>query len=311
MKLIFLIFVIGLFVSCSGNPSHNAVSEENDTNHLEPSLPADHSEHSESLCRRYTGCLEYCAALKDENCSALPALHVIEKWSQAIDQFSNEQVIENLKWIAETPHVSWFLQDMDADQIIMPQLFSRLRDADCPFLENKDIYYEPLPDQYRGHLYLSHPRGLSSGVKKTAHNIHLHVFTGFVKKCFNNNQISFIEYAINYRNQRSVEMAHKALVQSCQGEENCTRLAYCKLNSQSIWDYMDYLSEVQQVFLQEAKMVLSTSLSSLTEGEEGSEEFQQAAEQLAQAQAVIVEDPPITQELPISECRYDSFASLP
>ncbi len=194
------------------------------------------------VCRRFPGCIQFCAKWKENNidCNQLTAKTVISLWSQFVDQYSSEQVVENLEWISKDPHVSLFLYDSDPDQKVMTKLITRLSEEECPLLESQDIFYEEKGEGQFA-LYLSHSEGLSHGVKKIVdpelYDFKMPLFKGLMNRCLNKKTNSFLEHTLVNKNWRGFAVASNLLHYSCGYSDDCVRLAYCKSNP-SVLEYL-------------------------------------------------------------------------
>ena len=60
------------------------------------------------------------------------------------------------------------------------------------------------------------------------------VFRGFIKKCFDNT-FTFSEKAAQAQNKDAFKMGHQALAEACGYNDECVRLAYCSIGSESVW----------------------------------------------------------------------------
>ncbi len=69
--------------------------------------------------------------------------------------------------------------------------------------------------------------------------LHLPLFMGFMKKCFEDSSKTFSQVAAEAKNISAVMAAHDLLQDACGGNADCVRLAYCELDpSDPLWDFV-------------------------------------------------------------------------
>ncbi len=62
------------------------------------------------------------------------------------------------------------------------------------------------------------------------------IFFSFIKKCFGQNPArTFTDVAVEIENKAAFDIAHSILSQACDKNSECIRLAYCDINSPTVW----------------------------------------------------------------------------
>ena len=64
----------------------------------------------------------------------------------------------------------------------------------------------------------------------------LHVFVGYMKKCFGFDTKTFSEIALEIENKKAFEMGDKVISKACSENSECIRLAYCAIDSELVWE---------------------------------------------------------------------------
>ena len=217
------------------------------------------------ICRRFPGCIQLCAVMNVPDCILLTARQVAISWSESIERASPEEIIQSIEWIYKDPHITFFLYESDSNQAVLIQWLLKLAEFECPLLESKNIFYEQ-ENENQFSLYLAHPEGPSKGVKRiidpTVHSFQLPLFKGLLNRCLNKKTQNIFEWAFSHSNWRGFSSALKLLHSSCGSNTECTRMAYCTLNS----DILTALKD-RPLFKPSAKQCDFESFQSLTKKE--------------------------------------------
>jgi len=194
-----------------------------------------------TICRRFDGCQRFCADWLNQNidCNQWSVSRVVAEWSSMLDSLNTEQLFVNARWLAQHQDVSVFLREADHDQSsIVGKIISRLSYESCSFSEGLDIYHSV--DTTKANLYLVHPE---EGRKKITDykrfNVDINMFKGFAKKCLTGQKLSLSELMLTYQNTLGFQLAHQKMAEGCSHNEECIQLAYCKVDSESVWAYLE------------------------------------------------------------------------
>ena len=63
----------------------------------------------------------------------------------------------------------------------------------------------------------------------------LQLFTSFIKQCFGYNSRTFMEIAATIENMEALNLGHELISEACNKNDDCIRLAYCEIDSPSVW----------------------------------------------------------------------------
>ena len=200
------------------------------------------------ICRRFEGCLRFCSDIYQENndCHQWPVSVVLRSWSDFLNQYSIHQIIDHMEWMGRHRDVMGFLYSADYNRSIFKHLVTRLSDAQC------DVKKGALPLVYdQDSLYLARSHSSSQERKKMMDQFFrsdIPLFKGFLNKCLLESEkvtskdhsfLSLPEYMLAHNNQIGFSMAHQMLARSCGDRDSCIQLAYCSVNSNRVWSYIN------------------------------------------------------------------------
>lgn len=222
------------------------------------------------ICRGMNGCLQVCDYLQEPRCKQSSIKEVADLWLEAIKEYTDwEQAIDSLDLIAKRSDVTDFLRAADENNQIARTLFHMYSSADCPLKNKQSMSYSYTP---QASLYLNRQddtpeasetsetdeavetdetnndtqaeaqnetSSSNSNIKKIIDGnlvpFDLQIFTSFIKQCFGYNSRTFIEIASTIENTEAIAIGHELISEACNMNDECIRLAYCEIDSQSVW----------------------------------------------------------------------------
>ena len=123
----------------------------------------------------------------------------------------------------------------------MDKIIFRLSQEKCPFSAGLDIHHSV--NKEKASLYLIHPEGRQKGMKKITDpeffDIDVDIFKGSVNKCLDEKKSSLSELMLAHENTLGFQLMHQKIANSCAHKEECIQLAYCKINSESVWTHLE------------------------------------------------------------------------
>ncbi len=195
------------------------------------------------ICRRFDGCQRFCADWMDKNidCNKWPVKMVTQEWSSMLDSLSPEELIQNVQWMVLHPEVSVFLRAADFSQGVVDKMISRLSTQECPLSEGLDIYRSQ--NLENASLHLVHPEGRKAGEKTITDpqyfKVDVYAFKGAVSKCLDEKKMSLPELMLAHQNELGFQLIHQKIAHSCGHRDECVQLAYCKIQSEPVWTYLE------------------------------------------------------------------------
>ena len=222
--------------------------------------PLEEYTNSNVICRRFQGCRRFCSEMSQQNrdCNQWPVRVVLQSWMSVLKQYDIHKLIDHTEWMGRYRDVTGFLRSVDSSHSIVQYIASRLSSGECKSQERAVslVYSSPSEKDQSSSLYVSDGENQKKIMDSNLFHFDNSLFQGVLNKCLYYSQLpakkdfseeddsegsylSLTEYMVAYNNEIGFGIAHEILAKSCGNRNECIQLAYCTMDSENVWSYVD------------------------------------------------------------------------
>ena len=219
--------------------------------------PLEEYTNSNVICRRFQGCRRFCAEISQQNrdCNQWPVRVVLQSWKSVLKQYDIHELIDHTEWMGRYRDVTAFLRSVDSSHSIVQHIASRLSSGECKSQERAVSLVYKSPSDQSSSLYVSDGENEKKIMDSNLFHFDNSLFQGVLNKCLyyqlpseqnfseddssEGSYLSLTEYMVAYNNEIGFGIAHEILAQSCGNRNECIQLAYCSMDSENVWSYVD------------------------------------------------------------------------